>query len=96
MDLSGEETVVPTFNKDPPITMEEALELVQGDPDKYSIRSLYFIANLLSMTGFMLFLSTIFLFQEPKVDCYNEELKLYFRCSVTQACSNNYIDKHRL
>jgi hypothetical protein len=65
--MSLQETVIPSFNTDPPITIEEALTLVKGDPDKYAIRALYLIANLLSMVGFMLFLSIVFLFQQPKV-----------------------------
>lgn len=31
-----QETVIPSVNSDPPITIEEALALVQGDPDKYA------------------------------------------------------------
>lgn len=80
----SQETIIPTFNKDPPITMEEALLLVQGDPDKYSIRSLYVIANLLSMTGFMVYLSAIFLFQEPK----NQLLQLVTQQVIPLLCGH--------
>lgn len=56
------ETIIPSFNQDPPITIEEALTVVQGEPDNYAIRTLYLVSNLLSMTGFMLFLSLPFMF----------------------------------
>ncbi|CDW88626.1 organic cation transporter [Stylonychia lemnae] len=89
------ETIIPSLNQDPPITLEEALFMVSGEPDKYVIRNLYIILNLLSMVGFMIPLSMIFLFQEPKMECFNEEFKIYFRCSVQQACSKQYFNKHR-
>jgi len=93
-NINQEETIIPTFNKDPPISLEEALFLASGDPDTYANRGLYFIANAISMIGFSIYLSTMFLFQEPKVQCYNSELNIYFRCSVTQACTSyrdNYV-----
>lgn len=86
-DDMSEETVIPSMNKDPPITLEEALTLVQGDPDKYTNRVLYVIANLLSMSGFMVFLSLPFIFEEPKISCYNSLVDKSFRCSAEQACS---------
>lgn len=67
----SQETIIPSFNQDPPITLEEALFLVSGQPDKYVIKNLYFIVNLLSMTGFMVPLSMMFLFQTPKLECFN-------------------------
>ena len=45
------------------------------------------------MLGFSYFLSTIFVFQDPKLECFNTENKLHFRCSVAQGCnhySSNY------
>jgi hypothetical protein len=70
------------LNQDPPITIEEALFLVSGDPDKYVIRSLYIIVNLLSTVGFMFILSTIFFFEDPKVECRLDDFEVYFRCSI--------------
>jgi len=61
----SQETIIPSFNKDPPITMEEALFLVEGNPDTYNIRGVYIVVNILSMIGFMLLLSTMFFFQDP-------------------------------
>jgi hypothetical protein len=55
------------LNKDPPITLEEAMFLVSGEPDKYAIYNVFIVNNILSMLGFMFFLSSVFLFQEPKV-----------------------------
>jgi len=81
-DVSQAETIIPSFNQDPPITMEEALFLISGDPDKYVIGGLYIITNLLSMAGFMFALSTLFLFEEPKVECRMDDLEIYFRCSI--------------
>ena len=63
-DLS-QDTFIPSFSKDPPLTLEEALDYVTGDNDNYSIRNLYVVSNALSMVGFTLFLSTIFLFSAP-------------------------------
>ena len=80
-DIS-QETVIPSLNQDPPITLEEALFLVSGQPDKYVIKNMYLILNLLSMVGFMIPLSMVFLFAQPKLECYNEEFRLYFRCSA--------------
>lgn len=54
--------MIPSVNSDPPITIEEALFLVQGDPDKYANRGLFIVANLLSLVGFMTFLTLPFLF----------------------------------
>ena len=62
---ASQDTIIPSFNKDPPIAMEEALFLVSGDPDKYTVRGLYIVVNLLSMMGFMFILSAVFLFQDP-------------------------------
>jgi hypothetical protein len=43
--------------------MEEALEWVAGDDtDRYAMLNIYFISNILSMLGFMLYLSVIFMF----------------------------------
>jgi hypothetical protein len=92
----SEETVIPTFNKDPPITLEEALFLVSGQPDKYTIKNMYLIINILAMMGFLVPLSMLFLFQEPKLECLNTEFSLYFRCSTQQACSRDYINKYRV
>eukprot|EP00347_Sterkiella_histriomuscorum_P024468 403331012 len=94
-DLS-QETVIPSLNQDPPVTLEEALFLVSGDPvDKYAIKNMYIIINLLSMFGFMVPLSMIFMFNVPKLECYNDENKIYFRCSQQQACSAQYVQKYR-
>ena len=71
-DLS-QDTFIPSFSKDPPLSLEEALEYVSEDNDTYAIRNLYVIANFLSMVGFTLFLSTIFLFSGPKLECFNDE-----------------------
>ena len=60
--VNQQETVIPSFSKDPPVTLEEALYLVQGDPDKYTNRTLFLITNLLSVTGFMVFLTLPFVF----------------------------------
>ena len=72
-DLSIQETVIPSLNQDPPITLEEALFLVSGQPDKYAIKNMYIIINLLSMLGFIVPLSMMFMFAEPKLECFNEE-----------------------
>jgi hypothetical protein len=80
---ASEETVLPSQQLDGAvISMEDALLLVQGAPDRYCFRALYVVSNLLSMTGFMLYLSVPFLFQEPKVQCFNEEINMNFRCSA--------------
>ena len=60
-DIS-QETIIPSLNKDPPITLEEAMFLVSGEPDKYAIYNIFIVNNMLSMLGFMFFLSAIFLF----------------------------------
>lgn len=62
---NSHDTFIPQKDKDPPLTLEEAMELVADDTDNYSIRNLYVVANALSMLGFALFISTIFLFSEP-------------------------------
>lgn len=62
--------------------MEEALFLVSGDPDTYIIRGMYVISNLLSMAGFMFTLSTMFFFENPKVECRMDDIEQYFRCSI--------------
>ena len=41
-----------------------------------------------------MFIAAIFLFEPPKIECYNTELDVYFRCSITQACSQ-YRDNFR-
>lgn len=55
--------------------MEEALFLVSGDPDTYVIRGIYLISNMLSMAGFMFTLSTMFFFENPKVECRMDDLE---------------------
>jgi hypothetical protein len=79
---NSEDTFVPVIDKDPPMTLEEALDFVSEDIDKYSLRNLYVVSNALSMVGFTLFLSTIFLFASPKLECYNHDIELYYRCSL--------------
>lgn len=79
-----EETILPSQNQDPPINLEQALSLVEGST--YTYRALYIISNLLSLTGFMLFFSLAFMFQEPKLECFNEDVSMKFRCSPVQAC----------
>ena len=88
----SEDTFIPSMDKDPPLTLEEAMDFVSEDSDTYAIRNLYVLANALSMVGFTLFLSTIFLFSAPKMECYNKDLDIYYRCSLTQACSNKESD----
>lgn len=78
--------MIPTLNVDPPITLEEALNLIQGDPDTYNNKVLYLTSNLLSMVGFMLYMSIPFMFQEPTIECFNSDLNKYFRCTTAQAC----------
>jgi hypothetical protein len=75
--------------------LEEALTLVQGDPDKYTNRILYLVSNLLSVTGFMIFLSIPFVFAEPKIECHKSDVNITFRCSASQAC-NLYKDSFKM
>jgi hypothetical protein len=65
---------------------------VTSPPDVYSIKYIYVVSNLLSMFAYMLFVSSVFLFEEPIINCYNSDLEIYFRCSQTEACTkyNNY------
>lgn len=84
---SEHETVIPTLNQDPPVTLEEALTLIQGDPDTYTNRILFILTNLLSTCGFMTFMTIPFVFAEPKLECAKDDVKINFRCSAQQACS---------
>lgn len=81
---------------EPPISLEEALFLVSGSPDKYTIFVFFVLANVLSMLGYLLFVVAIFLFQTPNVECYNSDLARYFRCSLATACSRDYIASYKL
>lgn len=66
--------------------------LISSPPDYYQLLRLSTVANLLSAIGFMLFISAVFLFEEPALTCYNSDINIHFRCSVSEACTkySNY------
>jgi MFS family permease len=40
----------------------------------------------MSMLGFMIFLSSIFMFEEPQVECFDSNSKIWHRCYTSLAC----------
>ena len=75
--------MLPSLNQDPPVTIEEALILIQGDPDTYSNQILFGLSNLLSTSGFMTLITVPFVFAEPKLECFKSDVNINFRCSPT-------------
>jgi hypothetical protein len=43
----------------------------------------------------MMFISVPFLFQEPKIQCFNPDVNMNFRCSAAQAC-DSYLNSYKI
>lgn len=79
------ETILPSYNIDPPTTVDSALSQIEGQDNTYGRRVGYICTVFLHLLAFMTSILPPFMFIEPKMECsFNSR---WTRCSMEEACS---------